>query len=229
MIVTAGKEIRPHLDFALPMSDDLPAAFAREAFVICPDAVPSGRAREWRQRAVDIARLYARRIEQQTEAHLLRYRVVTGDLIATAWPELFAVYQSARLREWVAAITEVPTTFPSPHLRSAININVMGEPGEIYRWHTDASGFTLLLYLSDSHTADGGSLEMRSPDGKGTTAMVPAAGTVVLMDGTRCLHRVSPIVRRHERISIPMVFTPTMVHERPPGLDDYLYSVPGQP
>ncbi len=229
MIVTAGKDIRRHVDFSLPVSGDLPPAFARGGFVVCPDVVRPGRAREWRQRAVDIARRCARQIEQQTEAHLLRYRVVTGDLIATEWPELFAFYQSAELREWVAAIAGVPTTFPSPHLQSAINVNVMGEPGDIYRWHTDASGFTLLLYLSDSHEADGGSLEIRAPDGRGTTAMVPAAGTVVLMDGTRCLHRVSPVMRRHERISIPMVFTPTEAHERPTGLDDYLYSAPGQP
>ena len=53
--------------------------------------------------------------------------------------------------------------------------------------------------------------------------MIPTAGTVVLMDGTRCLHRVSPIVGRHERISIPMVFTPNPEEPRPAGLDDYLY------
>jgi len=30
-------------------------------------------------------------------------------------------------------------------------------------------------------------------------------------------------LRRHERISIPMVFTVEPHHQRPQGLDDYLY------
>jgi hypothetical protein len=78
-----------------------------------------------------------------------------------------------------------------------------------------------LLYLSDSSEENGGALEMRVSEA--VKAMLPVAGTVVLMDGTRCMHRVSPILSRHERISVPMVFTPTPNDDRPAGLDDYLY------
>jgi len=147
----------------------------------------------------------------------LRYRVVTGAGVRSEWPELFAIYQSSELRECV------PAVFNSSHLRSAINVNAMGEPGEIYRWHHDAAGFTLLLYLSDSREQDGGALELRPPGATAAMSWLPVAGTVVLMDGTRCLHRVAPIAQPHERISIPMVFTTDPNDERPAGLDDYLY------
>src|SRR5206468_3672116 len=112
----------------------------------------------------DIGRRHARRVERESESHLLRYRVVTGDVVMAEWPELFAAYQSFELRAWVARIAGTPAMFTSSHLRSAININIMGEPGEIYRWHTDAWGFTVLLYLSDSDKNDGGNLEVRVPE-----------------------------------------------------------------
>jgi hypothetical protein len=48
----------------------------------------------------------------------------------------------------------------SPHLESAININVLAQEGDVYRWHLDAVAYTLLLYLSDSHIDDGGALEL---------------------------------------------------------------------
>jgi hypothetical protein len=208
-------------ELVLPPANELRQKFSREAFVICPSALTPECARELREKALDLVRRHARRIDQRSEEHVLRYRVVTGEVVRAEWPNLFAVYESPGLRAWVAAVSGVAATYTSSHLQSAININALGEPGEIYRWHFDAAGFTLLLYLSDSSTEDGGELEMRADDYVQT--MLPTAGTVVLMDGTRCMHRVSPILRQHERISIPMVFTADANHERPAGLDDYLY------
>ena len=210
---------------ALPLAPELLNAlrqqFARDAYVICAGVLSAEHAGALRERAVEIVQRHARRIDQRSAEHVLRYRVVTGEVVRAKWPELFAMYRSPELRAWVAAIAGVPAVFNSSHLQSAININALGEPGEIYRWHHDAAGLTLLLYLSDSEVGDGGALEMRASDT--VKSMLPAAGTAVLMDGTRCLHRVSPIVRPHVRISIPMVFALDPDHERPAGLDEYLY------
>jgi len=208
---------------ALRVSDELRQQFGRDAYIICEDALSQAQAAALRERALELVRRHALRVEQQSAEHVLRYRVVTGEVVREEWPELFAIYQSAELREWVAAIAEVPAVFHSSHLRSAININALGEPGEIYRWHHDAAGLTALLYLSQSSEEDGGALEVCAPGDAGTMTMLPAPGNIVLMDGTRCLHRVSPILRPHERISIPMVFTANPDQERPVGLDDYLY------
>ena len=219
-------------DLALPLSQELRQQFARDAYVICPGVLRAEHAHELREKARALVERHARRIEQQSSSreHVLRYRVVTGDIVRAEWPELFAIYESAELRGWVAGMAGVATMFNSSQLRSAININALGKPGEVYRWHFDAAGLTLLLYLSDSTEADGGALEMRPPGSDkerlaeaAVQQMLPTSGTVVLMDGTRCMHRASPVLRQHERISIPMVFTPTPDHDRPAGLDDYLY------
>src|SRR5262245_16612036 len=175
---------RVEVELELPAPGSLLAQFARNTYVICRNVIHLGRIAGLREKALEIARRHARRIEQQTDEHLLNYRVVPGDALATEWPELVSTYRSPELRHWVGAVTGAHAVFPSTHQRSAININVMGEPGEVYRWHKDASGFTLLLYLSNSLEADGGRLELRAPGASSTMTMSPVAGTVVLMDGT---------------------------------------------
>jgi hypothetical protein len=210
-------------ELALPAPDSLAPAFARDCYVVCLGALSSERSQELREQALELVERYARRIQQESAEHVLRYRVVPGDVIREHWPRLFAIYESEELRKWVAQVAGVAAVFNSTHLQSAININALGEPGEVYRWHTDAAGFTLLLYLTDSCEGDGGELELRPPACKEAISIRPAAGTVVLMDGTKCLHRATMILRRHRRISIPMVFTTRVEHRRPAGLDDYLY------
>jgi hypothetical protein len=211
------------VELALPPAERLRQKFARDSYVICHEVIAADDATTFRDRALQVAAAHARRIEQQSAGHVLRYRVVTGDVIREQWPEVFALYTSARMGDWVRDVTAAERIFPSSHMRSAININALGEPGEIYRWHHDAAGFTLLLYLTDSALEDGGALELQPPDRAETITILPESGMAVLMDGTRCLHRAAPILRQHQRISIPMVFTTTADHARPAGLDDYLY------
>jgi len=210
-------------DLALPAAERLAGDFARQSYVLCTGVLSPERAAAMRTKALELVEWHARRIAQESAEHVLRYRVVTGEVIRTEWPELVELYQSAKMLAWIAAVAGVPAIFTSSHWQSALNINALGEPGEVYRWHTDAAGFTLLLYLSSSEPDDGGVLELRPPGLNKTVRIVPSAGTIVLMDGTRCLHRASPIVRRHQRISMPMVFTTEPNHQRPQGLDDYLY------
>jgi hypothetical protein len=102
----------------------------------------------------------------------------------------------------------------------------------VYRWHFDAVPYTVLLYLTDVRREDGGALEIvpncqphQVPDWTARAAQFwPAAGTLVLMDGTRCYHRVAPLLRPSVRFSIPLVYPNTEgTHERPAGLDSYLY------
>ena len=214
---------RSCVELALPPAEKLAGAFARETYVICRDVIRPRDVAALRESALRVVAAHARRIEQESSEHVLRYRVVTGEVIRHEWPELFSLYASATLRAWVRDVTRAAQIFNSSHLQSAININALGEPGEVYRWHNDAAGFTLLLYLTESGPEDGGALELRPPGHQATISILPESGMAVLMDGTRCLHRAAPIRRKHERISIPMVFTTTRDHARPAGLDDYLY------
>jgi hypothetical protein len=210
-------------ELALPAPAALTQPFAENAHVICRKVLSSALALRMRTRALELVAQRAARIDQRSAEHVLRYRVVPGDVVRDEWPELFALYESPALRDWVARVTGASAIYNSRNLRSAVNINAMGERGEVYRWHTDAAGFTLLLYLSDSAEGDGGELELRPPRAAEIISFRPAAGAVVLMDGTRCEHRAAPVLRPHERISIPMVFTTRPDDTRPAGLDDYLY------
>lgn len=68
-------------DLALPQAEELRQGFARDAYIVCPSALTAERTRELRDKALDLVRRHARRIDQQSDEHVLRYRVVTGDLV----------------------------------------------------------------------------------------------------------------------------------------------------
>jgi hypothetical protein len=207
--------------------------FQRNRYFIGRSVVPPEICLRWRKKAVELSESCARAIQKQSQDHhALRYAVVTGEIIKVKWPELFEIYCHAGLKEWVKAVSGESAIFVSPHLESAININVLAHPGDVYRWHFDAVAYTVLLYLSDSEMEDGGALEFYpnvcqpiTADSVSTAKVtyVPRAGDAILMDGTRCYHRVAPILRPHLRISIPMVYPSTAQHSRPADLDNYLY------
>ena len=208
--------------------------FQKHKYLICKSFLPPEISHRWRQKALALSAGCASSVEKQARdgAGLLRYSVVTGQVIKARWPELFAAYSGSEWKGWIKAITGESEIFVSPHLESAININVLAKVGDVYRWHFDAVAYTLLLYLSDSNPEDGGALELfptqRQESEKilirGEKAVyVPRAGDAVLMDGTSCYHRVAPILRSHIRISVPMVLPRTSSHLRPSALDNYLY------
>jgi hypothetical protein len=217
----------------LPMSAGICELFRTHGYVVCERMLPRSVSTNWRSIAKELSREHARAIQRESvKDGQLRYCVVTGDVIEKQWYELFEFYQHPRLREWIGLVTGRETIGLSSHLQSAININVLAREGDIYRWHFDAVPYTLLLYLSDSAAEDGGALEFYPnatgkkinellPDSK--VQYIPRSGDAVLMDGTRCLHRVAPVHRSHIRISVPMVFPAGAKHLRPCGLDDYLY------
>ncbi len=217
----------------LPFSPALRDFFLKNAYFVSERMLPLESCGRWQRMATALSRRHAEAIERDSPGReQLRYKVVTGDIIRKEWSELFALYTDERLRAWIAAITDSAMISLSSHLQSAININVLARPGDVYRWHFDAVSYTLLLYLSDSYPDDGGALEfypnaetenLDQLRAESKVRYFPRMGDAVLMDGTRCLHRVAPIHRAHLRISIPMVYPCRAEHTRPSGLDHYLY------
>jgi 2OG-Fe(II) oxygenase superfamily len=208
--------------------------FQRDKYLISRSFVAWQRSRQWSEKALATARDHSNTIQKRTGGDLgvLRYSVVTGGVIRANWPELFNAYTDPVLREWIKVVTGENEIHVSSHLESAININVLARPGDVYRWHFDAIAYTLLLYLTDSEVEDGGALELypnlhepvpSNLCGMRKVTYVPRTGDAVLMDGTCCYHRVAPVLRQHLRISIPMVFPRTAEHSRPADLDSYIY------
>jgi hypothetical protein len=200
----------------LPISSQLCQEFHRNRYVVVPKALPPKVVARWQRQAQVLSR-YAETIQRNDGEFSLIYRVVSGETIRDQWPELFEFYQDQGIREWIRAITGESAIFTSAHLQSAINLNIMDRPENIYRWHFDAVPYTVLLYLTDVRPKDGGALELIP------VRVWPPAGSLLLMDGTRCYHHVAQLLRRTVRYSIPMVYPNAQQTQRPAGLDSYLY------
>jgi hypothetical protein len=208
--------------FRLPASRSLAQAFAQQRFVVVHHFLPAGITREWAAAADRLSRQYGTSIRREGRDRLA-YTVVPGDIIRDHWPDLYAFYASDDVRAWVRQVTGAPAIFTSAHLASAININRLETTDHAYRWHYDATPFTLLIYLTDSAPDAGGALQVEPPHGA-IIDVQPTRGMAVLMDGTVVRHRVAPIQRAELRLSIPLVYPATPEHHRPPGLDEYLYA-----
>src|SRR5512147_1705811 len=215
----------------LPRNRELRPSFERDCFVIVPQALPSSLLERWREQALQMVE-HARTISRRDGDFNLVYRVVTGDVIRSRWSELFAFYQDERTLEWVRQVTGDAGVGASEKILSTVNLNVMDSDQAVYRWHFDAVAYTVLIYLTDTDPQDGGALEIVPgcrphviPDLQAVERICnfPKAGTVVLMDGTRCYHRVAPMLRATLRLSTPLVYPNAAAAQRPSGLDAYLY------
>lgn len=206
----------------LPAADDVRSSFRDSGVLPVRAALDATTASQLAEEAVALGRRSGRHILRTSEAGVLDYGVITGDVVRDGAPAMYALYESSDLVEWIRAVTETPAVGRSPHLRSAINVNILATAGQQYRWHTDAVPFTVLLFLTTLPPDAGGAFLIRT-GGDEVLAIPPGAGDLVLLDGRRCPHAVEALRRDVLRISVPMVF-PAASIERPAGLDDYLYA-----
>lgn len=177
------------LSLRLPSPSTLTVSFQQLGFAIAQSVLPKTVCSGWRTTATRLAQDSALEINKQGKlgGTGLCYAVVTGETVAKEWLEMFSIYRSPILHEWIRTITRSEDIFQSNHLRSAININILSR-GEVYPWHFDAVPYTLILYLSDSAREDGGALQIRNTRSSGEIfTYLPHAGDLILMDGTRCI------------------------------------------
>ncbi|MBI2709413.1 MAG: 2OG-Fe(II) oxygenase [Actinobacteria bacterium] len=182
----------------------------------------------------------------------LRYVVIDGAVAARELPELAPLAEQVRS---VAAATFDRPLVPFPDPRIAVNVNITPPGGEYrwhydrnpvtgivylnavaggaielcpsYRLPTlpgaageTAAGLTLRRAL-DSVAAAG---PLRRTLGR-PLSVDPSPGTLVLMRGDRCLHRVQPVAGDHDRICAVFAYDdPSPAARRRPALDRYLYS-----
>ena len=210
----------------LPAGDDVRRRFEQQGALLVSDFLSPAESEVLAARAASVAAQWALHIRRSSEGSTLDYRVVTGDVIQKDAAPIYEMYEATQLLEWIRRVTASPTVGLSPHVRSAVNINVLDTVGQQYRWHTDAVPFTTLLFLTTLPSSAGGELLIRTRQDQVMT-VAPAAGQLVLMDGQQCAHAVAPLRDNTLRITVPMVF-PAYHIKRPPGLDDYLYRESGQ-
>src|SRR5688500_14422836 len=106
----------------LPPASLATCEFQRRGFALAPAALGVAALRAQAER---LAHSVGLTIERRSSGGHLAYEVVTGERIATHFQELFRLYRSRPLIEWLRATTMSSTLTTSPHLRSSININVL--------------------------------------------------------------------------------------------------------
>ena len=180
-------------------------AVRQRGFVAVRESLERDTLRRLRDQAGRLTESQGTLIERDAEdEQRLHYCVVPGDRIERDMPLLAALYASTELLDWIRAATSNPAVTTSPYMRSALNINRLSRAGQAYPWHADAVPYTVVMFLTSLPTGAGGELQIRS------------------LDGARCPHAVAALREDVVRLTVPMVY-PAVHHERPVGLDDFLY------
>jgi hypothetical protein len=198
----------------------------RRGFALIPDFLDGRECLALLAEVRAVVRRCSKAIDRRDHGHRLSYRVVTGNDIKAYAPLLFNIYTQHEMLSWVRELTHRSSLAPSPHLRSAININCLHTAGQQYPWHRDAIPYTALLFMSTVPRDAGGTFLIRAADG-GLVTIDPRAGVLVFMDGERCPHAVSQLHESRARLTVPMVY-PAVDVTRPAGLDEYLYGSTGE-
>jgi hypothetical protein len=138
---------------------------------------------------------------------------VSYEIIHTRAPRCLALYHSSALHDWIGEIVGEPVHCTADHDQSACSILYYTQPGDHINWHRDPnfySGrqFTILLMLVN-RAADGGIsssvLKRKYPGGRDERIEL-GENDLVLFEGPRVLHKVSPTSAGDTRIALSMTF-----------------------
>ncbi|MFO1069144.1 MAG: 2OG-Fe(II) oxygenase [Geminicoccaceae bacterium] len=185
-----------------------PAAFAEVPLVTRPDVLDAA---TFAAVLAEVERLVAAE-RSYLPAHKKGGTVAYETLCARA-PTVLALYLGEPLRELVSRLVGVPVQ-PTPlHDQSSLSVLFYDRPGDHIGWHYDHNfyrgrHFTLLIPLVNRGAgADGLSaarLVARLGDAERQIATPP--NSLVLFEGARVLHRVTPIGEGERRIVLSMTW-----------------------
>lgn len=152
------------------------------------------------------------------------HHVIEGDVVRTRLPLLWGWYESVR---WLAEAVTMRPVILSPYDRSAVNVKVYTE-GDEQGWHLDTNAVTALLYLTDV-PAKYGTILLPVPrhpeDEPDPVQHAVTAGTLLLMQGRRVLHRVPKLGPDAPlRITAPLNLYHPDDTWRPADIDDVVYA-----
>src|ERR1700676_5318625 len=133
-------------------------------------------------------------------------------LIASA-PTIVACYHAAGLQELISRLVET-RVHPTPiYDQSSLSVLFYNKPGDHIGWHYDHNfyrgrHFTVLLAIHNAGRAAQGLshavLEARLPGRE--IALSPAANTLVVFEGARVRHKVTPIHDGERRLVLSMTY-----------------------
>lgn len=128
-------------------------------------------------------------------------------------PTCLALYHSPAMHRWISAIVGEPVRCTADHDQSACSILYYTRAGDYINWHSDPNfytgrQFTILLMLVNK-AAEGGisasTLLRKHKDGREERIELDE-NDLVLFEGPRVLHKVSPTAAGDTRIALSMTF-----------------------
>jgi 2-oxoglutarate-Fe(II)-dependent oxygenase superfamily protein len=138
---------------------------------------------------------------------------VAYETLIAAAPAIVACYHSAGLRDVVARLVGTPIR-PTPiHDQSSLSVLVYNKPGDHIGWHYDHNfyrgrHFTVLLAIHNVGRAARGLshavLKARLPERE--IEISTAANTLVVFEGARVRHMVTPIRDGERRLMLSMTY-----------------------
>jgi 2OG-Fe(II) oxygenase superfamily len=138
---------------------------------------------------------------------------VAYETLLTKAPKVVALYYSKDFQDWVSRLVGMPIV-PTPlHDQSSLSVLFYDKPGDHIGWHYDYNfyrgrHFTVLLaVVNEGHGGDGLSaaqLMARMADGDETVPTPP--NTIVVFEGARVIHKVTPIATGERRIMLSMTY-----------------------
>jgi hypothetical protein len=145
-------------------------------------------------------------------AHKQGGTVAYETLIAAA-PEIVACYHAAGLRDVISRLVGTPVR-PTPiHDQSSLSVLVYNKPGDHIGWHYDHNfyrgrHFTVLLAIHNvgraAHGLSHAVLKARLPGRE--IEISTAANTLVVFEGARVRHQVTPIHDGERRLVLSMTY-----------------------
>jgi len=128
-------------------------------------------------------------------------------------PNVVALYYSKDVQDWVSHLVGMPIV-PTPlHDQSSLSVLFYDKPGDHIGWHYDHNfyrgrHFTVLLaVVNEGHETDGlsGAQLMARMGGEDEVVPTPP-NTIVVFEGARVIHKVSPIAEGERRVMLSMTY-----------------------
>lgn len=145
-------------------------------------------------------------------AHKKGGTIAYETLIATA-PLAVALYHSTALKEFVSRVVGA-RIYPTPiNDQSSLSLLVYDRPGDHIGWHFDHNfyrgrHFTLLLAIHNEGSSEGGlsHATLKAQAGASEIDVPTPANTLVLFEGAKVRHKVTPLLDGERRIILSMTY-----------------------
>jgi hypothetical protein len=210
-VLRRGEVIEGH-EPALPPRADTPSLaerFRRDCLITADEFLDSTTLERLQQEALDnLPRVVRSYVPMHKQGGTVSY-----EIIHTRAPRCLALYHSSALHDWIGEIVGEPVHCTADHDQSACSILYYTQPGDHINWHRDPnfySGrqFTILLMLVNKAAGGGisSSVLTRKYLGGREERIELGENDLVLFEGPRVLHKVSPTSAGDTRIALSMTF-----------------------